>query len=628
MMTQLKIRIALLSSLFIAGLFGLPAAAPSSAATTGAPLAATQARLFWYVPRLDTNSAPQRINSLAFDPAEPGVALAAEFNSYGVLLRTLDHGMTWSKITSWNPDDLAMLPRVMYGGQPHTFYAWSGSLLYKSTDAGTSWNALPYDRTCNAITTLAVHPSNPSILYAGTPYGFVQSLDGGQTWRGTNQFFCDGGPQAFVIGIGVDRPNVVYAGVFDNYGSVARSADQGATWEWVPISQPQADGGYVGGVIRLLVDSRNADVLYALTSFGKVYKTTNGGAQWTLFVQGIETVQISAMVFDPTNHNRIYAASTDHIYSVADGTPAWQILDTEPIPQTSSSPHINGLQIDPAASRPIAYNDYAIFVGLPIPSATALSPATAPAGTREFTLTVEGSDFTPATLVRWNGQERPTTFVSDTRLTTTISATDVLTTGTVPITVGYHRYYNYASDGASNALPFTIQPACAANGQLVPSGPCGVTITPSEASTLVYTSTSSLVTEIVVPASSVTATTVLSYTAVPTATAPAGFGFAGLAFSLDAYQDDIKLDGFAFAQPIGVTVQYSDADIAGLNEQTLTLAYWNGTGWVDAGTTCAPPSIYTHEPEMNRFTVAICHLSEFGVFGVPQRKLLLPLMRR
>ncbi len=627
MMTQLKIRIALLSSLLIGGLFGLPVAAPSSAATTGAPLAATQARLFWYVPRLVTNSAPQRINSLAFDPTEPGVALAAEFNSYGVLLRTIDYGMTWSKITSWNPDDLAMLPRVIYGGQPHTFYIWSGEHLYKSTDDGTSWNALPYDRTCNAITTLAVHPSNPSILYAGTPYGFVHSFDGGQTWRGTNQFFCEGGPQALAIGIGVDRPNVVYAGVSDNYGSVERSADQGATWEWVPISQPQA-GGYVGSVMRLLVDPRNAEVVYALTSSGKVYKTTNGGAQWILFVQGIETIQINAMVFDTTNHNRIYAASATQIYSLADGTAAWQILDTEPIPQTSSSPHINGLQIDPAASRPIAYNDYSIFVGLPIPSVTALSPATAPAGTRDFTLTVDGSDFTPAALVRWNGQERPTTFVSDTRLTATISATDVLTTGTVPITVGYHRYYNYASDGASNALPFTIQPACAANGQLVPSGLCGVTVTPSEASTLVYTSTSSLVTEIVMPVGSVTATTVLSYTAVPTATTPAGFGFAGLAFSLDAYQDDIKLEGFAFAHPISVTVQYGDADVIGMNEQSLTLDYWNGTAWVDAATTCSPTSVYQRAPDVNRFSVAVCHLTQFGVFGIPQHKLRLPLVRR
>ena len=69
----------------------------------------------------------------------------------------------------------------------------------------------------------------------------------------------------------------------------------------------------------------------------------------------------------------------------------------------------------------------------------------------------------------------------------------------------------------------------------------------------------------------------MSYTAVPTATTPAGFAFAGLAFSLDAYQGGAKLPGFAFAHPISVTVQYGDTDIAGMIEQSLTLNYWNGT---------------------------------------------------
>lgn len=52
-----------------------------------------------------------------------------------------------------------------------------------------------------------------------------------------------------------------------------------------------------------------------------------------------------------------------------------------------------------------------------------------------FTLTANGAGFTANSLVRWNGSQRPTTFVSGTQLTATIYATDVQVIGVFPVTV-------------------------------------------------------------------------------------------------------------------------------------------------------------------------------------------------
>ena len=91
-----------------------------------------------------------------------------------------------------------------------------------------------------------------------------------------------------------------------------------------------------------------------------------------------------------------------------------------------------------------------------------------------------------------------------------------------------------------------------------------------------------------VPAGAVTTTTTLLYTAHPTATAPSGFKFAGHAFALDAYRDGQKLSGLALSKPLTVTIRYTDADVAGIDENTLVLNYWDGSRWVDAATTCTP----------------------------------------
>jgi hypothetical protein len=88
------------------------------------------------------------------------------------------------------------------------------------------------------------------------------------------------------------------------------------------------------------------------------------------------------------------------------------------------------------------------------PTITSITPDSANAGTGGFTLTVTGTNFIPGSVVDWNGAARTTTFKSATSLQAQILFTDILTPGTIEITV-----LNIASNGASafsNPFPFTI----------------------------------------------------------------------------------------------------------------------------------------------------------------------------
>lgn len=90
----------------------------------------------------------------------------------------------------------------------------------------------------------------------------------------------------------------------------------------------------------------------------------------------------------------------------------------------------------------------------PVPTLTVLNPNNALVGAGALTLTVEGTGFVPSSKVRWNGQDRTTNFVSNTQLTASIPANDLLAAGVVSVTV-----FNAApGGGASNALNFTVSP--------------------------------------------------------------------------------------------------------------------------------------------------------------------------
>ena len=86
------------------------------------------------------------------------------------------------------------------------------------------------------------------------------------------------------------------------------------------------------------------------------------------------------------------------------------------------------------------------------PVIASLSPSSAPAGTAGFTLIVNGANFDSSSVVRWNGTDRSTTFVSSTQLTASIATADIATAGTAAVTV-------LSTGRTSSPATFTIGPS-------------------------------------------------------------------------------------------------------------------------------------------------------------------------
>jgi hypothetical protein len=88
------------------------------------------------------------------------------------------------------------------------------------------------------------------------------------------------------------------------------------------------------------------------------------------------------------------------------------------------------------------------------PIVSSLSPVGAPVGGAAFTLTIDGSGFSASSVVRWNGGNRPTTFVSSGRVRASIPASDITVIGTAQITV-----FDSGTGLTSLARPFSVQTA-------------------------------------------------------------------------------------------------------------------------------------------------------------------------
>jgi hypothetical protein len=95
-----------------------------------------------------------------------------------------------------------------------------------------------------------------------------------------------------------------------------------------------------------------------------------------------------------------------------------------------------------------------VTVNNPAPQTASLAPNSLQAGGAAFTLTVSGSLFVNESVVRWNGSNRTTSFVSATQLTASITAVDIAAATTAQVTV----FTPTPGGGTSTALEFLVTP--------------------------------------------------------------------------------------------------------------------------------------------------------------------------
>jgi hypothetical protein len=101
----------------------------------------------------------------------------------------------------------------------------------------------------------------------------------------------------------------------------------------------------------------------------------------------------------------------------------------------------------------------------PIPTVSSIQPTAAQVGGLGFTLTVNGSNFTPTSVVNWNGANIPASYVDSSQITASIPATDVQDPGTVQVAVLNSK----PGGGLSNSMPFEVNNVTPAISSISPT---------------------------------------------------------------------------------------------------------------------------------------------------------------
>ncbi len=238
---------------------------------------------------------------------------------------------------------------------PNVLYAAAvAGGVWKSTDAGASWQPLDDLMANLAVNALAIDPGNSQILYAGTGEGFFnvdavrgagifKTYNGGQSWI---QLAATAGNAAFHyvndLKVSFASGNRIYAAT--NSG-VFRSLDGGANWESMLLQ----DGNFtrVGRCtqLQLHTDQFGNDILYASCystdgnrndhMIWRSYDANDFLPSWSM-VHGPVGMARASMALAPSNPLFLYvlashdgSANADYtnglqaVYRSADGGNTW-----------------------------------------------------------------------------------------------------------------------------------------------------------------------------------------------------------------------------------------------------------------------------------------------------------------
>jgi photosystem II stability/assembly factor-like uncharacterized protein len=324
----------------------------------------------------------QSIGAIAIDQKNPRVIYAATGesnmrNSVSVgdgLYKSTDAGDNWTKTGLDSTEHISKIiidPKnsdIIYIAAPGPL--WSDGKhrgLYKSTDAGKTWNKILYIDEKTGCADIAVDPENTNIIYATTwqfrrlPYffnsggpgsGIYKSTDAGNTWKELSNGLPAKPFGRVALTLAPGSPKNMLAIVESKNTGLYISSDGGESWKqqsasFNVVSRPfyfstlvidpkdpkrvyrpalsfsySSDGGYSftdasneGGWVHsdhhaLWINPNNTNQMYLGTD-GGVYFSLDRGATWT-FVQSLPVGQFYHVAVDNNDPYRVYGGLQDN----------------------------------------------------------------------------------------------------------------------------------------------------------------------------------------------------------------------------------------------------------------------------------------------------------------------------
>ena len=215
--------------------------------------------------------------------------------------------------------------------------------LYKTTDAGKTWKAVLTISENTGVVDVAIDPSNPDVVYAaayqrrrhvftlidgGPESAIYKSTDAGATWNKLKSGLPSVDMGRIGLAVSPADANVVYATVeaADGKGGIFRSTDKGANWE-------KRNDFDVGAMYyaRVVPDPKNVDRIFVMNV--QLRESLDGGKTLHTINEVNHHGDNHAIWIDPEDTKHWLLGSDGGMYATFDDAKSWEFKANLPTMQ-------------------------------------------------------------------------------------------------------------------------------------------------------------------------------------------------------------------------------------------------------------------------------------------------------
>lgn len=275
----------------------------------------------------------RRVTTLAIDPLLPATIYAGTMGD--AVYKSPDGGQHWL------PHNVGLKEHVSFVNQ-FVFHPALSEKIYIATtvgafltkDGGREWEErMNGMKEVHIVTSIAINPKDPTILFGGTTGGMYRTEDGAMLWKKINNGLIPESELMASMALGVNaieidrtNPDIVYAGTTKG---LFRTANRGEEWE--RIGESLIDPF----ISSILLHPTEPSQLYVGGPKG-VWKSSDGGKTWRAMNQGIATLNIRALAMNPKNPQVLYAGTNGSgLYRSTDAGTIWTSVPLKAAPQPS-----------------------------------------------------------------------------------------------------------------------------------------------------------------------------------------------------------------------------------------------------------------------------------------------------
>ena len=205
--------------------------------------------------------------------------------------------------------------------------------LYKTTDGGKNWKAALTISENTGVVDVALDPSNPDVIYAaayqrrrhvftlidgGPESAIYKSTDAGATWNKLKNGLPTVDMGRIGLAVSPADPNVLYATIeaADGKGGIFRSNDRGATWE----RKNEFDVGAMY-YARMVCDPKNVDRIWVMNV--QLRESLDGGKTLHKVAETNHHGDNHAIWIDPDDTKHWLLGSDGGMYETWDDAKSW-----------------------------------------------------------------------------------------------------------------------------------------------------------------------------------------------------------------------------------------------------------------------------------------------------------------